>query len=68
MSKTSVVLDTNVIILHIAGKYPLDLSIYTVLISTLTVFELLQYSKLTTQEEEAIYDIVDDCIVIPVTQ
>lgn len=68
MSKTAVVLDTNVIILHITGKNPVDFSNYNVLISALTVFELLQYSKLTAREEGAIYDIIADCMVIPISQ
>jgi predicted nucleic acid-binding protein len=68
MSNTAVVLDTNIIILHITGKEPVHFLKNIPIISTLTVFELLQYAQLTKREEESIHDIIGACVVVPITQ
>lgn len=62
-----VLLDTNIIILHVSKQHVIAPASIIPTISTLTVFELLQYSKLTTVEEQAIRSIVNDCIIEPVS-
>ena len=64
----TVVLDTNIIIHHLSGKQVLSFSDFSVTISSLTVFELLQYPLLTEEEEHNIKAIVQECIIMPVTQ
>lgn len=45
-----VLLDTNTIILHLAGTRPLSFSSFEAAVSVVTVFELLQYPGMTDAE------------------
>lgn len=63
-----IVLDTNIIIDHLSGKEVISFSNLSFTFSTLTVFELLQYPDLTKHEEHSIQEIVQQCIILPVTQ
>lgn len=62
----AVLLDTNVIILHLAGKINLSFSEIQPHISSLTVFELLQYPGLSSNEEADINAIIESCVIVPV--
>lgn len=62
-----VLLDTNIIILHSSNQEPINPQGLLPTVSTLTVFELLQYSKLTPPEERAIRAILRQCFIEPVT-
>ncbi|MBI2410326.1 MAG: type II toxin-antitoxin system VapC family toxin [Candidatus Kerfeldbacteria bacterium] len=61
-----ILLDTNVIIYHVNGDRVIEFDPYTTFVSTITVFELLQYSAITRQEEKAIKAILEICNIIPV--
>ena len=58
-------LDTNIIILHLAGKESFPFSLFFPVVSTLTVFELLQYPGMSEEEENAIRAILSICEHIP---
>lgn len=62
-----VLLDTNIIILHVANQADLQFSLGSFYISTLTIFELLRYDKLSNREEAAIRDIISVSVPLPVT-
>jgi|SRR3989338_6665894 len=57
-------LDTNIIIRHLAES-PDAPAPQSAAISTLTVFETLRYSGMTSQEEYALRNLINACEVIP---
>ncbi|MBI2473039.1 PIN domain-containing protein [Candidatus Uhrbacteria bacterium] len=61
-----VLLDTNVLILHIGGFEKIVLPPLAAAVSTITVFELIRYPGLSSQEVSAIQSILDECIHISV--
>lgn len=54
-------LDTNIIILHLSGKESFPFSLFFPIVSTLTIFELLQYPGMSNEEENAIRAILSIC-------
>lgn len=60
-------LDTNIVILHVASKLQLSFPPFTVAVSTLTVYELLRYPGMTRKEEQDIREVINNCEQIPVT-
>lgn len=63
----TVLLDTNVIITHLGGRQYIEFESFTVHISVVTVFELLQYPTISSQEELSIYKLLSECVVVPIT-
>lgn len=62
-----VLLDTNKIILHVAGFERLSLLRFSAAVSTITVFELLRYPGISDAERSAIESILVECLQIPVS-
>ncbi|HLD21687.1 MAG TPA: hypothetical protein VJB65_02200 [Patescibacteria group bacterium] len=65
---SSVLLDTNVIILHLNGIHPVNFSLFTAAISTITVYELLRYPRISKREERAVRELLDEVTIIPCLQ
>ncbi len=61
MTTARVLLDTNVIILHLSGKRPLSFSFGDVAVSAVTVFELLQYPGMSPEEDEGLRSLLRAC-------
>lgn len=59
-------LDTNIIILHLSNKLSAPLSGNHFYLSVLTIFELLRYPGLPSNEEQAILSIMNACTILPV--
>lgn len=60
-------LDTNILILHIADIEPISLSVGVGAVSSVTVFELLRYPGMSLDEQRKIEKIVDTCVEIHVS-
>lgn len=62
------VLDSNLLILHLAGSEKLSFSRGTVAVSTVTVFEVLRYPGMTSEEEIALRELLLLCRTVSVSQ
>lgn len=62
-----VVLDTNVIIRHVAGFEPIALPAFTAAVSTITVFELLRFPGMSEIEQSAVEAALSVCLQFPVS-
>ncbi len=63
-----VLLDTNILILHLLGVEPLDFKPLEVAVSYISVFKLLRYPGLSAAEERNIHELLDNCLKIPVAE
>lgn len=59
-------LDTNILLLHVAGIERLQFTSQTVAISSVTVFELFRFPGLPEVELNSIREVLDLCLEIPV--
>ena len=67
-SMRRVLLDTNIIILHLSGQEVFSFDLGEAVISAVSVCELLQYPGIAPDEEQAIRTIISACEVVPVTE
>ncbi|MEK7620163.1 MAG: type II toxin-antitoxin system VapC family toxin [Patescibacteria group bacterium] len=58
-------LDTNILLLHVAGIERLQVTSQTVAISSVTVFELFRFPGLPEVELNSIREVLDLCLEIP---
>ncbi|MBI4599749.1 PIN domain-containing protein [Candidatus Uhrbacteria bacterium] len=65
---SEILLDTNIVILHLSGKKFLSFPLHGSTISALSIFELLCLPGLSSEEERAINEIIKNCRVVPVTE
>lgn len=63
-----VLLDTNIIILHLSGREVLSFGYSEAVISAVSVCELLQYPGTAPEEEQAIRTIIRACEIVPITE
>lgn len=59
-------LDTNILILHIGDIEPVEFIPGFVAVSSVTVFELLRYPGMSSEERQKIQNMIDACVEIPV--
>lgn len=62
-----VLLDTNVLILHVSKQEVIPPVSHSLFISVLTVFELLRLPGMTREEETALRELIGACEVIALT-
>ncbi len=60
-----ILLDTNILIGHVAGKFPLKVPVGQAAVSSLSVFESLCLPGLSEDEERAMQELLSECISIP---
>ncbi len=65
---TRVLVDTNILILHIAAMPAFSFIPGSVAISALSVFEALRYPGLSKDEEALLLLLIRSCDVIPITE
>lgn len=65
MSK--VLLDTNILILHIAADPAFSFRTREAAVSALTVFEALRFPGMSDAEERSLSSLLADCEILPVT-
>lgn len=59
------ILDTNILVLHLADLEPVDLSAGVLGVSSVSVYELLRYPGMSFEEKQKIERLLAACIEMP---